>query len=93
MCLISPSVELLEMQVMVLHATVVIHCMCFLKVIFQNPLKNQYIMKQPTNVSSECQWYDWELNGLTSSTFREIVILTGHHEGKVYSSPKTSKKN
>lgn len=80
------------MQVMVLHATVVIHCMCFLKVIFQNPLKDQYIMKQPPNVSSECQWYEWELNGLTSCTLREIVIWIGHHEGENYCSPKTSKK-
>lgn len=41
-------------QVTVLCATVVIHYMCFLKVILKKALKNQYIMKQPPN-SSEGQ--------------------------------------
>lgn len=94
MCPISPSVELLTMQVMVLRATGVIHYMCSLKVIFKKALKNQCIMKQPPNVSSEGRWLwaDWGLNGLTSCTFTEIVIWTGHNKGKNYCSPKRSKK-
>lgn len=91
---ISPSVELLTMQVVVLRAIAVIHYMCSLKVIFKKALKNQCIMKQPPNVSSEGRWLwaDWGLNGLTSCTFTEIVIWTGHNKGKNYCSPKRSRK-